>query len=86
MVYNYGRLVISAIRLRLSEENKKQHDEKGYSLLKRSRFLLLAKNANLPEDKRVRLEEILSFYQDLYSANELKELLPEVFKAHILLI
>lgn len=82
MVYNYGRLVISAIRLRLSEENKKQHDEKGYSLLKRSRFLLLAKNANLPEDKRVRLEEILSFYHDLYSANELKELLPEVFKAN----
>ena len=82
MVYNYGRLVISAIRLRLSEENKKQHDEKGYSLLKRSRFLLLAKNANLPENKRVRLEEILSFYHDLYSANELKELLPEVFKAN----
>lgn len=81
MVYNFGRLVISAIRLRLAYEKKDDNDEKGYSLLKRSRFLLLTKNSNLSEEKRIKLNDILSFYHDLYAANELKELLPEVFNS-----
>ena len=82
MVYNFGRLVISAIRLRLAYENKNKNDDNAYSLLKRSRFLLLTKNSNLSEEKRIKLNDILSFYHDLYAANELKELLPEVFHAH----
>ena len=82
MVYNFGRLVISAIRLRLAYENKNKNDDNTYSLLKRSRFLLLTKNSNLSEEKRIKLNDILSFYHDLYAANELKELLPEVFHAH----
>ena len=52
MVYNYARLVISAIRLRLSDANKSSNDKKGYSLLKNSRFLLLTHNASLSEEKR----------------------------------
>ena len=82
MVYNFGRLVISAIILRLAYENKNKNDDNAYSLLKRSRFLLLTKNSNLSEEKRIKLNDILSFYHDLYAANELKELLPEVFHAH----
>ena len=81
MVYNYARLVISAIRLRLSDANKSSNDKKGYSLLKNSRFLLLTHNANLSEEKRLKLKDILSFYHDLYVSCELKELLPEVFHA-----
>ena len=82
MVYNFGRLVISTIRLRLAYENKNKNDDNAYSLLKRSRFLLLTKNSNLSEEKRIKLNDILSFYHDLYAANELKELLLEVFHAH----
>ncbi len=50
--------------------------------IKHSRFLLLARNANLKENKKIRLHDILSKYKDLYAANELKELLPQVFKAN----
>jgi len=81
MVYNYGRLVISAIRIRLSTEYLNNGDEEGYNLLKRSRFLLLTRNSKLSEDRKVKLDNILEYYHDLYSANELKELLPEVFNA-----
>ncbi len=82
MVYNYGRLVVSAIRIRLSNEYLNKGDEKGYNLLKRSRFLLLTRNSKLSEDRKSKLDNILDYYHDLYSANELKELLPEVFQAH----
>ena len=43
MVYNFGRLVISAIRLRLAYENKNKNDDNAYSLLKRSNFCYLQK-------------------------------------------
>lgn len=79
MVYNYGRLVISAIRIRLANSYKENNDEAGYHLLKRSRFLLLTRNSNLSEDKKLKLNDILDHYKELYAANELKELLPEVF-------
>ncbi len=82
MVYNYGRLVVSAIRIRLSNEYLNNGDQKGYNLLKRSRFLLLTRNSRLSEDRKSKLDNILDYYHDLYSANELKELLPEVFQAH----
>lgn len=82
MIYNYGRLVISAIRLRLSNDKKEDNDQVAYKILKNSRFLLLAKNSNLSADKKIKLNNILEFYQDLYAANELKELLPDVFNAN----
>ena len=81
LVYNYGRLVISAIRIRLANEYRDKGDEKGYNLLKRSRFLLLTRNANLTEEKKLKLENILSYHHELYLADELKELLPEVYQA-----
>ncbi|MCR5536744.1 MAG: ISL3 family transposase [Succinivibrio sp.] len=81
MVYNFGRLVISAIRIRLANAHLDNGNEDGYSLLKRSRFLLLTRNANLTDERKIKLDNILSFFHDLYAANELKELLPEVFKA-----
>jgi transposase len=34
IIYNYGRLVISAIRIRLSSDKKIKDDKDGYSLLK----------------------------------------------------
>ena len=80
MLYNYGRLVISAIRIRLAKKSADSGDEDGYKLLKRSRFLLLTHNANLTAEKKVKLDNILAHHRDLYAANELKELLPEVFK------
>lgn len=52
LVYNYGRLVISAIRIRLAKECLDKKDKDGYELLKRSRFLLLNRNANLSADKK----------------------------------
>ena len=42
-------------------------------------LVLLTYNANLSEEKRLKLKDILSFYYDLYVFCELKELLPEVF-------
>ncbi len=55
MVYNYGRLVISAIRIRLAEEYKKSNDIEKYNKLKGSRFLLLSRNANLSDDRKPNL-------------------------------
>ena len=52
MVYNFGRLVISAIRLRLAYENKNKNDDNAYSLLKRSRFLLLTKKVLIYQKKK----------------------------------
>nr|MCR5536091.1 transposase [Succinivibrio sp.] len=80
--YNYGRLVISAIRIRLARSQLTHGREEGYSLLKRSGSLLLTRNVGLSEDQKIRLYNIQSFFHDLYAANELKELLPEVFKAY----
>lgn len=82
LVYNYGRLVISAIRIRLAKECLDKKDKDGYDLLKRSRFLLLTRNANLSADKKLRLDNILGYHHDLYAADELKEFLPEVFNTN----
>ena len=82
MVYNFGRLVISAIRIRLANDHKQKDDEVGYELIKRSRYLLLSRNSKLSDKQKVRLDDILNHYKDLYAANELKELLPEVFYAN----
>ena len=79
MVYNFGRLVISAIRIRLANAFKENNDEIGYQLLKRSRSILLTRNSNMTEDRKISLDDILRHYKELYAANELKELLPEVF-------
>ena len=79
VIYNYGRLVISTIRIRLANAFKENNDEIGYQLLKRSRSILLTRNSNLTEDRKIRLDDILRHYKELYAANELKELLPEVF-------
>lgn len=51
------------------------------SLLKGSRFLLLTRNSRLPDNRRTKLDDILNFYTDLNKANELKELLPEIFQS-----
>ena len=48
IIYNYSRLVISAIRIRLSSDKKIKDDKEGYRLLKNSRFLLLTRNSRLP--------------------------------------
>ena len=82
MVYNFGRLVISAIRIDLANDHKQKDDEVGYELIKRSRYLLLSRNSKLSDKQKVRLDDILNHYKDLYAANELKELLPEVFYAN----
>ena len=82
MVYNFGRLVISAIRIRLANYYRDHGDEAGYQLLKGSRFLLLTRNSRLSEEKKLRLDSILSYYSELNKANELKELLPEVYEAN----
>ena len=82
MVYNFGRLVISAIRIRLANYYRDHGDEAGYELLKGSRFLLLTRNSRLSEEKKLRLDSILSYYSELNMANELKELLPEVYEAN----
>lgn len=45
-------------------------------------LLLLSRNSKLSDKQKVRLDDILNHYKDLYAANELKELLPEVFYAN----
>ena len=40
---------------------------------------LFKKNDNY---EKVKLNEIMKYYHDLYAANELKELLPELFNAY----
>ena len=52
IIYNYGRLVISAIRIRLSSDKKIKDGKDGYSLLKNSRFLLLTRNSRLSAEKK----------------------------------
>jgi len=79
IIYNYGRLFISAIRIRLSSDKKIKDDKDGYSLLKNSRFLLLTRNSRLSAKRKTKLDKLIDYYHDLYAANELKELLPDVF-------
>ena len=81
MIYNYGRLVVSAIRLRLASEHNGNGDEKPARVLKNSRFLLLTKLSGLSSERKVKLDELLARYKDLNAAHLLKELLPDVFKA-----
>ena len=79
IIYNYSRLVISAIRIRLSSDKKIKDDKDGYSLLKKSRILLLTRNSRLSAEIKTKLDNLIDYYHDLYAANELKELLPDVF-------
>ena len=81
MIYNYGRLVVSAIRLRLASEHNGNGDEKPARVLKNSRFLLLTKLSKLSSERKVKLDDLLARYKDLNAAHLLKELLPDVFKA-----
>ena len=39
------------------------------------------RNSRLPDNRRTKLDDILKFYTDLNKANELKELLPEIFQS-----
>ncbi len=57
------------------------HNNDSTCNLKGSRFLLLKRNANLSDEEKTRLNDILTYYKDLYYANELKELLPAIFRA-----
>lgn len=45
-------------------------------------YLLLSRNSKLSDKQKISLNDILNHYKDLYAANELKELLPEVFYAN----
>lgn len=81
MVYNFGRLVISSIRIRLANQFLSDKDEAGYKRLKNSRFMLLARKNNLPEEKLLRLNDILNNNKELYEADVLKELLPEIWRS-----
>ncbi|MCR5536212.1 MAG: hypothetical protein K6F05_02225 [Succinivibrio sp.] len=53
MVYNYGRLVISTIRIRLARSQLTHGREEGYSLLNRSGFFLLTGNINLSDCRQI---------------------------------
>lgn len=81
LISNFGRMVISAIRIRLSNLCEENGNKDAASLLKGSRFLLLTRNSRLPDNRRTKLDDILKFYTDLNNANELKELLPEIFQS-----
>ncbi|SKA69314.1 Transposase [Succinivibrio dextrinosolvens DSM 3072] len=72
----------SFIRIRLANYYREHVDEAGYQLLKGSRFLLLTRNSRLSEEKKIRLDSILNYYSELNKANELKELLPEVYEVN----
>lgn len=74
-------MVISAIRIRLSNQCEENGNKDATSLLKGSRALLLTRNSRLPDNRRTKLDDILKFYTDLNKANELKELLPEIFQS-----
>lgn len=69
---NYGRDVISAIRLRLAQDAKLEDPDK-YKQIKGSRWLLLRNNENLTKKQKQRLETLLDANQDLYKAYLLKE-------------
>ncbi len=74
-------MVISAIRIRLSNQCEENGNKDAASLLKGSSSLLLTRNSRLPDNRRTKLDDILKFYTDLNKANELKELLPEIFQS-----
>lgn len=69
---NYGRDVISAIRLRLAADQKLV-DMSKYHDLKKSLWLLLRNGDNLSPKARNRLSELLSANEELYKAYVLKE-------------
>lgn len=81
LISNFGRMVISAIRIRLSNQCEENGNKDAASLLKGSNSLLLTRNSRLPDNRRTKLDDILKFYTDLNKANELKELLPEIFQS-----
>lgn len=60
---------------------RKNGNKDAASLLKGSSSLLLTRNSRLPDNRRTKLDDILKFYTDLNKANELKELLPEIFQS-----
>lgn len=82
MLANFGRTVISTIRLRIANKLKEQGDTAAYSYIKRSRFLLLRKAANIPESQKPKLKQILSDHVDLLVAHTLKEMLPDIWHAN----
>ena len=71
-------MVISAIRIRLSNQCEEDGNKDAASLLKGSSSLLLTRNSRLPDNRRTKLDDILKFYTDLNKANEL---LPEIFQS-----
>lgn len=81
LISNFGRMVISAIRIRLSNQCEENGNKDAASLLKGSNSLLLTRNSRLPDNRRTKFDDILKFYTDLNKANELNELLPEIFQS-----
>ena len=81
LISNFGRMVISASRIRLSNQCEENGNKDAASLLKGSSSLLLTRNSRFPDNRRTKLDDILKFYTDLNKANELKELLPEIFQS-----
>ena len=69
IIYNYVRLVISDIRIRLSSDKKIKEDKDGYSLLKNSRILLLTRNSRLSAKRKTKLDNLIDMiYTQLMSS------------------
>ena len=78
VVAKFGREVID--RVRVDEANRLRGDKPSRRVVKTSRWLLLRNRENVPEDQRVRLDELLAANQALLTVYLLKDDLKQLWR------
>jgi transposase len=76
LVAKYSREVIDRVRV---DESKKMFTERGRKLIKGSRYLLLRNEANLSDDQRLRLKDLLAANEALNTVYILKDQLKQIW-------
>lgn len=79
VVAKYGREVIS--RVRVDAANQLRQDKPARRVVKQSHWLLLRNRANLRDNERVRLDEVLTANQSLLSVYVMAEQLKSLWRA-----